>query len=142
MDSKKLSQSDILYLYSFLCHYERELKKQAGTFDVNNLKLCKYLREQDIYLGSLNANERKKSANHRFYILYEQRVNNKESGGDKIHHLLRHTRNAIAHGLISKGQKQILSLYDEGVNKKVTMEGRIKSDVFYALLNLLIESKV
>lgn len=141
MSSSKLSQSDILYLYDFLCRYEQELKNQAGTFDINNLKLDKYLKEQDIYLGALNAGERKKSTQHRFYILYDQRANNKASGGDKIHHLLRHVRNAIAHNLVSKGRKQMLSLQDKSKDEKMAMEGHIRAEVFYALLDLLIESK-
>lgn len=136
-----MSQSDILHLYEFLCQYERGLKDQAGNFDINNLKLGKYLKEQDIYLGALNINERKKSTQHRFYILYDQRANNKVSGRDKVHHLLRHVRNAIAHNLVNKGRKRILFLQDMGKDRKMTMEGHIEADAFYALLNLLIESK-
>lgn len=53
------------------------------------------------FLGKTNKADRAKALKSRYYIVFEQ---TKPCGKDNdvVHHLLRHIRNAIAHGHIIK----------------------------------------
>lgn len=123
-----------------MCLYEYELKSQAGTFDLENKNLCSFLKDKSIFLGGINKTDKKKANNCRGYILYNQRTH-KVSKNDKVHHILRHIRDSIAHGLISKTHNQVMNMTDKSSTGGLTMEGKVKAEDFYTLLNILIKSK-
>lgn len=140
MNSNKLSAKDKNILYDYLCLYEYDLKDKAGSFDLNCHELNSFLKMNRIYLGALNKSEQKKSKKYSYTILYAQRRGDKVSKDDKVHHLLRHIRNSIAHGLIKKRKGNIVSLQDKGKQGQETMQGQIDINLLYALLNQLIKT--
>lgn len=139
-NNNKLSKDDIKHLYGYLCLYESELKVKAGSFNMEDDALYSFLKERNIYIGAQSKKDKKKANSSRNFILYCQRKNN-ISGTDKVHHLLRHIRNAIAHGLITKGHNQIMTMTDKSTFGNETMQGKINAEDFYALLNLLIKTR-
>lgn len=139
--NKLNKQNDIPALYSFLFLYETELKTSVGLFDIENKELKVFLQKNQIYLGALNKTDEKKSKKYEWHILYRQNINDKISKNDKVHHLLRHIRNSIANCTIKKERGNIFLLTDKKSNGENTMEGRIKVDLFYSLIENLIKTK-
>lgn len=137
----KLSEKDIVHLYEYLCQYESELKTAAGKFDINDPNVQKVISENRIYLDSCNQQAKRKISKHKYYVLYAHRSDNPLSKKDKAHHLLRHIRNSIAHGLINKESGNILRLTDLNQSGNMTMEGKIEFNVLKQLLSAIIQSK-
>ena len=63
------------------------------------------------------------------------------SKDDSVHNLLRHIRNAIAHGLVVAENRQKLSIKDKTKNGRLTLEGKIPNRLFYELLEALLSTR-
>lgn len=141
-DSNNLSPIDVVNLYHYICEYESFIKHEPGQFDISNKELDKFIRHYDIYFDTCAKKNVSKAKKHDHYMLFEQNKNSKASKNDKAHHLLRHIRNSIAHGWISKvdGKTERYNLTDNN-GRKDTMWGYIGVKVLYQLITKLIESK-
>lgn len=100
----ELSKEDKLNCYEYLLEYEKVIKNEFGSYDINNKKLQRFLVDNKIFLGGVNKNSKVKAMKSNYYILYDQRKP-KNKANDVVHHLLRHIRNAVAHGLVEKSVK-------------------------------------
>ena len=139
----KLSESNKAKLYDFLCLFEREISSQFGVFDINSPKLQKFLDEKSILIGRLNKKDTKKKSQFKYFVLYDddKPKEYKEKGNDSVHNLLRHIRNAIAHGLVVAENRQKLSIKDKTKNGRLTLEGKIPNRLFYELLEALLSTR-
>lgn len=137
-----LNSVDVEKLYIYVCEYAANIEGNPGSFDITNPTLCELLKKHDIYLDSFNKTNVAKTKRHVNYILFEQYVKSKASRNDKAHHLLRHLRNSIAHGLIKKIKTKNIEYYElaDKNEKRGTMMGTIKVQVFYSLIENLINS--
>ena len=108
-----------------LSHTEDALASQLG----DNAK-------QFMRIGRLNQKCKGKAINHQYHILYEQNKP-KNKVNDEVHHLLRHLRNAIAHGRIRKKGSKLFQFSDETPDGNgVTMIGEIDYKLFFELIDL------
>ena len=106
MANNVISETDKAKMFDYLKDYQDNIKQNFGKYNYDNRNFQKFLSVNDIYLGRLNQKCKGKVSKHQYYILFEQnKPRNKEN--DVIHHLLRHLRNAIAHGRIRKKGKNI-----------------------------------
>lgn len=144
MATNKLSKENIIALYEYLCEYEKEIKPYPESYDYMNDGFQRFIRQNNIFLNSLAPTHRKtaqkKGSN---YILYDSKRNT-SSGKDKVHHLLRHIRNSIAHGQISKERKSkkvYYRLIDKNKSGNDSMISYIEEHFFYQIINQLIKTK-
>ena len=123
--------------------FEREISSQFGVFDINSPKLQKFLDEKSILIGRLNKKDTKKKSQFKYFVLYDddKPKGSKEKGNDSVHNLLRHIRNAIAHGLVVAENRQKLSIKDKTKNGRLTLEGKIPNRLFYELLEALLSTR-
>ena len=137
MASNIISKADKAKMFDYLGEYENVIKKKRGQFDFNDKNLQNFLSVNDIYLGSLNQKCTKNALMHKYSILFEQ---NKPRGNtnDIVHHLLRHLRNSIAHGRITKKGNTTYLLEDMSTDgRTVKMKGEIDSKLFFKLIDFL-----
>lgn len=138
-----ISKTDKVAMFDYLTDYEHIIKKNFGKYNLQDITLQKFLTDNSIYLGGLNKDNKLDSRNFSNYILFEQ---NKppHSPNDEAHHLLRHCRNAIAHGKIKKIDSSTLSIKDNFITgmQSISMEGRIRCKLFLKLLNHLIQTRI
>lgn len=137
MANNIISKSDKAKMFDYLGEYENVIKKKRGQFDYNNKNLQNFLFANDIYLGRLNQTCKKEAAKHNYSILFEQtKPQNKTN--DIVHHLLRHLRNSIAHGRITKKGNTTYLLKDMSTDgRTVKMTGEIDSKLFFKLIDFL-----
>ena len=137
----EISKEDKIRLFDFLGEYERSISSSFGCYNSEDSSLQRFLTECDIFIGSYNKKSRGKAIKHKRYILFEQNTP-KGKDNDVVHHLLRHIRNSIAHNHIQKVEKNKFHLEDMSDSNNVTMEGKIDSKVFFALLEKLKNTKI
>ena len=136
MANNNISEADKAKMFDYLKDYQDNIKTNFGNYNIADKKLHKFLSINDIYLGRLNQKCQGKASKHQYYILYEQnKPKNKET--DEVHHLLRHLRNAIAHGRIRKRGSKIFQVSDKTSNgNSLTMTGEIDYKLFFDLIEL------
>ena len=139
----KLSESNRAKLYDFLCLFERKIFSLFGDFDIDSPKLQKFLDEKSILLGRLNKSDAKKKSQFKYFVLYDddKPKGYNEKKNDSVHNLLRHIRNAIAHGLVVAENRQKLSIKDKTKYGRLTLEGKIPNRLFYELLEALLATR-
>ena len=142
-----LTPIDIVRLFQYVCEYETNVKVAPGKFDISCKRINKIKNKFDIYFDTCAKRNIPKAKKHRFYLLFEQTKNSKASKDDKAHHLMRHIRNSIAHGYISKrsvkknkGIEEIIEITDKNHDRN-TMCGEISINAFYQLIQELLKSK-
>lgn len=137
----EIANEDKVKCFDFLSEFENTIKHQFGLYNINDDHLRSFLNENKIFLGRTNKADRAKALKYRYYIVFEQtkpcKVNN-----DVVHHLLRHIRNAIAHGHIIKKGKNKFYIEDMKETGSLTMEGNIAKNEFFLLLKQLKQAKV
>lgn len=142
-----LSKDTKVIFYDYICRYEEELSKGFGCFDWSNENLRHFIEEHRLVVGPDGKSNRKKIQMGREFILFDNKKPDKKElkgmSNDTAHNLLRHIRNAMAHGLICKNSKndKFLLLKDYNSAKNVSMEGKITLDNLVKLINLLIATK-
>jgi hypothetical protein len=132
----EIAKEDKVKCFDFLSEFEKTIKPNFGSYNINDDHLSRFLNENKIFLGKTNKADRAKALKSRYYIVFEQ---TKPCGKDNdvVHHLLRHIRNAIAHGhIIKKGNNKfyIEDMKETGI---MTMEGNIAKNEFFLLLEQL-----
>jgi len=136
MASNIISEPDKAKMFDYLKDYQDNIKPNFGKYNLVDKKLQKFLSVNDIYIGRLNQKCKGKAINHQYHILYEQNKP-KNKVNDEVHHLLRHLRNAIAHGRIRKKGSKLFQFSDETPDGNgVTMIGEIDYKLFFELIDL------
>lgn len=132
-NENNLSKDDINRLYNYICRYERDIKHSYGKFDFNNADFQNFCKDNQI----APKNGRSHLPNR---FAFNAEKPKRSLVNDMAHHLLRHIRNAIAHGLVKK-KGRILYWKDYNTNMKETMDGHIREDLFWSFLEKLILTK-
>ncbi|WP_308395915.1 hypothetical protein [Prevotella sp.] len=133
MANKTISQKDKAKMFDFLKDYQDNIKPNFGNYDYLNQEFQKFISTNDIYLGSFSKKCKAKASKHQYFILFEQNKP-RNNDNDVIHHLLRHIRNAIAHGRI-KREDNIFQLKDYNNHHK-TMSGKIDRMLLFDLISV------
>ena len=134
-----LTKDEICLLYKFVCEYEENIKDYPRSFDISTKELERLIRDNDLYLDTYAQKNFSKAYKHSSHILFEQYVRSKVSKDDKAHHLMRHIRNAIAHGNIKRLSGDLISLKDHN-GKRYTMDGKISIKLLFQLIESLVNS--
>lgn len=139
----KLSNSNKIKLYTYLCQLEVELKGSFGTFNIEDAKLNSFLEEEKLLLGSISEKNEQKIGNYKYFLLSNLRKPDKFKdivGNDHVFLHLKHIRNAIAHGnVISNRSNFDIKDYSEQGN--LSAKGKLKSELLYRLIEELLETR-
>lgn len=133
----KLSNEDIKKAYQFLYYYEKDIGSKYGTFDFDNQKIISFCQENKI---SRKVKRNTKPTEN--YFWFDTIKIKGAQKNDYAHNLLRHIRNAIAHGNFKKvrSKKPFYILEDYNKNKGLTMYGKINADFFWKYLNIVLHT--
>lgn len=124
-----LNKEEKVKLFNYLTHFEKNIKNNRGHYDLSNNQLQTFINENDIAFCSYQA-KGIKAKEHNAYFQYEYQAAN------KAHDLMRHIRNAIAHGNITK-KDGYFWLNDYNQNGTQTLEAKIPTDIFWDFLTEL-----
>ncbi len=124
-----LNKEDKVKLFNYLTHFEKNIKNNRGHYDLSNNQLQTFINENDISFCSHKA-KGIDTKEHNAYFQYEYQAAN------KAHDLMRHIRNAIAHGNITK-KDGYFWLTDYTTKGTKTLDAKIKTDVFWNFLTEL-----
>lgn len=128
----KLSEKDVCKLYAFLCEYEKDIKQNAGHYHIQDESVKTFLSKNSIFIGTMN-----KPTSRRNYIRCNLRYGRTISSNDVGHHILRHIRNAIAHGMIVKAKGKYFEFSDKTPDCIDTARAQIKVDLFWKLIDVI-----
>lgn len=140
----KLSNTNKILLYDYLCHLERELKNTFGVFNVDDKALCTFLEKNRILLGSYTATNEKNKGKYKFFVLSNLRKPEKYkyiSGNDYAYLHLKHIRNAIAHGNVTALNKLNFMLEDYSEKGVISAKGKINCKLFFGLIDALLNTR-
>jgi len=106
------------------------------------VKLNQFLIDNDIELRPVSKSSRVIDLPRNNYIVFLY-GDHKTEYDDKAHDLLRHIRNSIGHALIVKtsANKAIFDITDKNKNGNLTLRGNMQENLFFALIQQLIDSK-
>lgn len=124
-----INQQEKIRLFDYLTRFEKKIKNNRGHYDLSNNQLQTFINENDIAFCSYQA-KGTKIKEHNAYFQYEYQAAN------KAHDLMRHIRNAIAHGNITK-KDGYFWLTDYTTKGTKTLDAKIKTDVFWNFLTEL-----
>lgn len=136
-----LSQVDKLLLFDYLFDYECNIKLHSGKYDIADTALREFLDSNNIVIDSYCNRNKNKIHTYTNYLLFSSHSNHKLSGKDKVHHLLRHIRNSVAHSLIDKEKRKWFVLTDKNSNGSENMIGKIRYDLLPSLIAELKKTK-
>ncbi len=128
----KLSEKDVCKLYAFLCEYEKDIKQNAGHYHIKDSSVKTFLSDNRIFIGSIAPKSAKQN-----YIRYDLRSGKIVSLDDVGHHIFRHIRNAIAHGMITKTNGPYFEFSDISPKQTFTARARIKVELFWQLIDVI-----
>lgn len=131
----KLNKEEKLRCIDFLFLYEQEINKRYGHYDFNSPQLERFCKENDV------LKKGKRNCKTRYFFWFDTKTGTSDKGkiNDIAHHLLRHIRNAIAHGNIKKENK-ILKLYDYNTTSKQTMQAHLPINFLWKYIDILINT--
>lgn len=133
--------------YDFICSYEHEIGKDFGRFNWQDRNMQSYLHTNGLIVGSFCASNMKAIRNRKEYLLFDtkkpSKIELKGKQNDIVHNLLRHLRNAMAHGLINKRSKssKYLVIEDYSISGIKTMDGKLTPDHLFMIINQCIATK-
>ena len=133
----KLSQNNILFLYEYLFQYTNLYEKSYGNFNWNDDTISTYCKHNHIE----KKGRKGKKYDNDFFWFETQSIKGK--GNDIAFHFLRHIRNAFAHANIRKERRKNKSYFiidDYNKKNKQTMHGEIKENLFFQLLEIIINT--
>lgn len=135
------SKDSVYEFYKFIHEFETEISKQPGRYNYDSPKFQKFLKEKDIEIKPVSKSKYIKDLPRNNYITFIY-GDHKDPYDDKAHDLLRHIRNSISHGLISKTapSKRIFDISDRNKNKSLTLRSNINEDLFFELIYKLKET--
>lgn len=144
--SKKIrifpSKDSVYLMYKYLSDFENSISKCAGCYNFDSVKLNQFLIDNEIELRPVSKSSRVTDLPRNNYIVFLY-GDHKIEYDDKAHDLLRHIRNSIGHALIVKisANKAIFDITDRNKNGNITLRGNIQENLFFALIQQLIDSK-
>ena len=111
--------------------------KDDGTFDFENEEIKRFCLEYRI-----KKKEKRNTKSTDNYFWFDTIKIKGAQNNDFAHNLLRHIRNAMAHGNFKKGRskKAFYTLEDYNKNKEKTMYGKINADLFWKYLNMILHT--
>lgn len=124
-----INNKEKVKLFDYLTLFEHEIKNNHGHYDLNDNQLQTFINENDIAFCSYQA-KGIKAKEHNAYFQYEYQAAN------KAHDLMRHIRNAIAHGNVIK-KDGYFWLTDYTTKGTKTLEAKIPTDIFWDFLTEL-----
>ena len=132
-NKNNLSKEDIFNFYNYVCAYEENIKADYGRFHFDDPNFTTFCKQNNI-----NPKKKLKNPSNNFWF----KSFPKRGINDMAHHLLRHIRNAFAHGLITK-KKDTFYFKDFSTSEKQTqtMGGQMRCDLFWSFLEELIKTK-
>ena len=136
----EIAKEDKVKCFDFLSEFENTIKQNFGLYNINDKHLCRFLDDNKIFLGKINKKDNAKALKSKYYIVFEKTKQRKKDN-DVAHHLLRHIRNAIAHGHIIKGGKNKFCIKDIKESGNLTMKGNIGKREFFLLLDQLKQAR-
>ena len=124
-----VNQQEKIRLFDYLTRFEKKIKNNHRHYDLNDNQLQTFINENDIAFCSYQA-KGIKAKEHEAYFQYKYTTTN------KAHDLMRHIRNAIAHGNVIKkdGYFWLTDYTNKGTK---TLDAKIKTDVFWNFLTEL-----
>lgn len=140
----KLSDSNKVKLYTWLCQLEYELKNTFGMFDINSRDLKDFLEQERILLGSMSEKNEKEKRNYKYFLLCNLRKPEKYKNiiaNDQAYLHLKHIRNSIAHGNVISLNRLNFEIRDYSEQGNKSAEGKISCELFYRLINELLKTK-
>ncbi len=136
----KIANKDKVRCFDFLSEFENTIKRNFGSYNISDNHLRQFLNENRIFLGKTNKSDRAAALKSKYYIVFEQKKP-RNGKNDKVHHLLRHIRNAMAHGHITKTGRDEFHIEDMKESGIITMEGNIGKKEFFMLLEQLKKTR-
>ena len=133
MAANNLQNKHIVAFYEFLCEYEKNIKNEYGSFDFKNQQFQRFCTTNKI-----DPKNKKSSLPNKFW--FTSRQDPKTKVNDVAHHLLRHIRNAFAHGLVRRKGKYII-LEDYNRNGNQSMCGKIHESLIWQFIETLKQTK-
>lgn len=131
-----LSKKDMQKAYGFIQIFEKEIMPQYGTFNFSNQAIDLFCEE-----NGLKKKEKRNTKATENYFWFKSEKRGKVN--DVACNLLRHIRNAMAHGNFKKekGHKSFYILEDYSVKThERTMYGKIDAALFWEYLNIVVHS--
>ena len=111
-----LQSAEIRQMYDLLYKYERKLRIETQKDSITIAGLDSLLQTNDIFIGTVtNINEQTGKA-HNGYILFMQ-----ANAINRDYHLIRHIRNAFAHGFVELNKQTGRISFKDG-KKKIKSE--------------------
>lgn len=138
--ANKLSDRNKILFYDFIVEYDAIISKNFGIYNIAHSTIDQLCEKNKILIGSLCKSNIEKKFQYKHYILWENKKPEKFKRfkrNDAAHNLLRHIRNAMAHGRIISENRQKFSLSDVNENGRITMDGRISMQLFYNLIDAI-----
>lgn len=135
------SKDSVYEMYGFLYNFEHYIAQRSGEFNIDSSELNQFIRNNNIEIKPVSKSKYVTDLPKRDYIVFLY-GDHKEAYDDKAHDLLRHIRNSISHGNIEKvsPKRAIFDLTDKNKNKNITLRGNIHENLFFALLQKLIDT--
>lgn len=138
--ANKLSDRNKVLFYDYMVEYEIYIAQEFGHYNNKSQSVIDFCDKNKILIGSSCKTNMEQRFQYKHYILWDDKKPEKFSaikGNDSAHNLLRHIRNAMAHGNIVGENRQKLSLSDFNESGRQTMIGNISMAMFYKLLDII-----
>ena len=136
--ANKLSDRNKILFYDFIVEFDILIGSKFGAY--NHKSIVQFCEKNMILIGSLCKTQIENKYQYKHYILWDNNKPEKYKnvkGNDFAHNLLRHLRNAMAHGRIIAENRQKFSLSDINDNGRITMDGKISMQLFYNLIDVI-----
>lgn len=132
------SKETALQFYKFVREFETSISKMPGRYNWDNQIFQKFLSDNKLEIKPVSKSKYVTDLRGSNYIVFIY-GDHKDEYDDKAHDLLRHIRNSISHGLISKTapNKTIFDITDRNRNKSLTMRGNVNEYLFFELIRIL-----
>ncbi len=122
------SNKDLLFFSKLMLRYEKDIKKKKALgYNIKNKEICKFLKSKAITLDRKTKPYVHCEKNYIVYTSYESACVD----------LIRHIRNAFAHGQIQIDKN--CYLLEDYYKNKLSMYGRINTKYLIELLDLIFE---
>lgn len=116
--------------YDYIVRFAREIEGHSGDYAWESKDLQSFIQEHNIQCFSYLANKRQKVSP---YCMFQY-------GKDKVYDLLRHIRNAIAHGRMNVADGNVI-LQDFSNKDAKTLEMSIPENIFWEFVDRLEKSR-
>lgn len=133
----KLSEADINKAYRFIYIFEKEIYSKYGSFDFNSPDIQKFCHDYKVKKKVTRTTKPTEN-----YFWFDTTRIKGMPMSDYAHNLLRHIRNAMAHGNFKKvrSRKAFYTFEDYNNNNVQTMYGKIEANLFWEYLNIVLHT--